>query len=147
MRLVIASDHGGIHLKKALVELLVKEGHHVEDLGANGEESVDYPDYAHALAKALLGTPGDGKTFERGILVCGSGVGMSIAANRHAGIRAVVCSETYSAKMSRQHNDANVLCLGERVVGPGLAWDIVSVWLREETEQGRHAKRREKIEG
>jgi ribose 5-phosphate isomerase B len=83
---------------------------------------------------------------ERGILVCGSGVGMSIAANRHPGVRAVVCSETYSAKMSRQHNDANVLCLGERVVGPGLAWDIVSIWLSERAEGDRHQKRRDKIE-
>ena len=141
MPLVIASDHGGVRLKAALVALLVEGGHAVEDFGTNGDASVDYPDYAHKVATAILE-----KKFERGILVCGSGVGMSIAANRHAGIRAVVCSDTYSAKMSRKHNDANILCLGERVVGPGLAWDIVSIWLAEKAEAGRHAGRREKIE-
>src|SRR5262249_5821930 len=137
-----AADHGGFHLKKQIAELLAKEGHDVEDLGTNSDASTDYPDFAHAVATRVA----DGKVT-RGILVCGSGVGMSIAANRHAGVRAVVCSETYSARMSRAHNDANVLCLGERVVGPGLAWDIVSVWLREEPEASeRHARRREKIE-
>jgi ribose 5-phosphate isomerase B len=141
MKLAIASDHGGVHLKATLVDLLKKEGHAVEDLGTHEDKSVDYPDFAHALATLVT----DGKV-ERGILVCGSGVGMSIAANRHKSVRAVVCSETYSAKMSRQHNDANVLCLGERVVGPGLAWDIVKIWLDEKAEGDRHAKRREKIE-
>ncbi len=141
MKLGIASDHGGVNLKAKLVELFANAGHAVEDFGTKGEASVDYPDYAHKVATAILE-----KKFEKGILVCGSGVGMSIAANRHAGIRAVVCSDTYSAKMSRQHNDANILCLGERVVGPGLAWDIVSLWLSEQAEAGRHAGRREKIE-
>lgn len=141
MRLVIASDHGGVNLKGKLVELLRQANHEVEDLGTHGDASVDYPDYAHKLAKLVA----DG-TFSKGILVCGSGVGVSITANRHAGVRAVVCSETYSAKMSRQHNDSNVLCLGERVVGPGLAWDIVSIWLAEQAEAGRHEARRAKIE-
>lgn len=141
MKLAIAADHGGVHLKGSLVELLTKDGHAVQDLGTHEEKSVDYPDFAHALAKLVAGGE-----VERGILVCGSGVGMSIAANRHAGVRAVVCSETYSAKMSRQHNDANVLCLGERVVGPGLAWDIVRIWLAEVAEGDRHATRRAKIE-
>jgi ribose 5-phosphate isomerase B len=141
VKLAIASDHGGLSLKGALVVALKKEGHAVEDLGTHTTESCDYPDYAHALAKLVV----DGKV-ERGILVCGSGVGMSISANKHAGVRAVVCSDTYSAKMSRQHNDANVLCLGERVVGPGLAWDIVSIWLKETAEGDRHQKRRDKIE-
>jgi ribose 5-phosphate isomerase B len=141
VKLAIASDHGGVHLKRTLVELLKKEGHAVEDLGTHEEASVDYPDYAHAVAKLVAGGQ-----VERGILVCGSGVGMSITANRHEGVRAVVCSETYSAKMSRAHNDANVLCLGERVVGPGLAWDIVAIWLGQVAEGDRHAKRRAKIE-
>jgi ribose 5-phosphate isomerase B len=141
MKLAIASDHGGLELKKELVDTLRKEGHAVEDLGTHTTESVDYPDYAHAVAKLVS----EGKA-ERGILVCGSGVGMSITANKHKGVRAVVCSETYSAKMSRQHNDANVLCLGERVVGPGLAKDIVGIWLAETAQGDRHAKRRDKIE-
>jgi ribose 5-phosphate isomerase B len=142
VRLVVASDHGGLRLKNELVELLKKAGHAVEDLGTHTDASTDYPDYAHAVAKSVLA-----KTAERGILVCGTGVGMSIAANRHAGIRAVVCSDTYTAKLSRSHNDSNVLCIGERVVGSGLAWDIVSVWLAEpaSTEE-RHTKRRTKIE-
>lgn len=142
MKIAIASDHGGLLLKRQLVASLEKDGHAVLDLGTHTEESCDYPDYAHAVAKLVTEGGAD-----RGILVCGSGVGMSIAANRHPGVRAVVCTETYSARMSRAHNDANVLCLGERVVGPGLASDIVSVWLREEPEANpRHARRREKIE-
>jgi ribose 5-phosphate isomerase B len=141
VKLAIASDHGGFMLKASLTAALQKDGHEIEDLGTRSTESVDYPDFAHAVAKLVA----DGKV-ERGILVCGSGVGMSITANKHKGVRAVVCSDTYSAKMSRQHNDANVLCLGERVVGPGLAWDIVSIWLKEAAEGDRHAKRRDKIE-
>ena len=141
MKIAIASDHGGFMLKASLVTALQKEGHAVEDLGTRSTESVDYPDFAHAVAKLVASG-----AVERGILVCGSGVGMCITANKHRGVRAVVCSETYSAKMSRQHNDANVLCLGERVVGPGLAWDIVSIWLKEAAEGDRHAKRRDKIE-
>jgi ribose 5-phosphate isomerase B len=142
MRLVIASDHGGLRLKNELVELLKKGGHDVEDLGTHSDASCDYPDFAHALAKAILE-----KRAERGILVCGTGVGMSIAANRHAGIRAVVCSDTYTAKLSRDHNDANVLCIGERVVGSGLAWEIVLAWVAEPASTNeRHVKRRAKIE-
>ncbi|MDB4944989.1 MAG: Ribose 5-phosphate isomerase [Labilithrix sp.] len=142
MKLAIASDHGGVRLKTELVALLAKEGHEVTDLGTTGDASVDYPDFAHELASRI--TRGE---VPQGILVCGTGVGMSIAANRHAGIRAVVCSDTYTARLSRSHNDSNVLCLGERVVGSGLAWDIVTAWLAEpaSTEE-RHAKRRTKIE-
>jgi ribose 5-phosphate isomerase B len=142
VKLAIAADHGGLALKNQLVELLKKADHAVEDLGTHTSASCDYPDFAHAVAKLVT----EGKV-DRGILVCGSGVGMSIAANRHAGVRAVVCTETYSARMSREHNDANVLCLGERVVGPGLAWDIVQIWLATQPEANeRHARRREKIE-
>ena len=141
-KLIIASDHGGLRLKNELVELLRKGGHTVEDIGTKTDASCDYPDFAHAVAKSVLGD-----TSERGILVCGTGVGMSIAANRHAGIRAVVCSDTYTAKLSRSHNDANVLCIGERVVGSGLAWDIVAAWLAEPaSNEDRHTKRRAKIE-
>jgi ribose 5-phosphate isomerase B len=108
MKLVIASDHGGLQLKNQLVELLRKAEHEVQDLGTHTSESCDYPDFAHAVGKLVTA-----KSVDRGLLICGSGVGMSIAANRHAGVRAVVCTDTYSARLSREHNDANVLCLGE----------------------------------
>jgi ribose 5-phosphate isomerase B len=142
MRLVIASDHGGLRLKNELVGLLQKAGHAVEDLGTHTEASCDYPDFAHAVANAILA-----KSAELGVLVCGTGVGMAISANRHAGVRAVVCSDTYTAKLSRSHNDTNVLCIGERVVGSGLAWDIVAAFLAEPASADeRHVKRRAKIE-
>ena len=143
IRIVIASDHGGVRLKGELVALLrERKDVTLEDLGTQGTEAVDYPDYAHRVAKGIL----DG-TYDRGILVCGTGVGMAISANRHKGIRAVNCSDTYTAKLSRDHNDSNVLCIGERVVGPGLAWDIVHAWLDASASQGeRHVRRRTKIE-
>lgn len=142
MKILVGADHGGFRLKEELASLLRKAGHEVEDLGTSNAESTDYPDYAHRLAARIAaGDP------PRGILVCGSGVGMSIAANRHAGVRAVVCSDVYTARMSREHNDANVLCLGERVVGSGLAWELVTTWLGHDPEPGeRHARRRAKIE-
>lgn len=142
MRLAIASDHGGYLLKGKLVEQLRAAGHEVEDLGTNSAESTDYPDYAHEIARGVAGG-----RWPRAILVCGSGVGMAIAANRHAGVRAVNCSDTYTARLSREHNDANVLTLGERVVGPGLAWDIVRAFLDGTFEGGeRHTRRVAKIE-
>lgn len=143
MRIGIASDHGGFRLKSELVNVLKdRPGISVEDLGTNSEASTDYPDYAHAMARAIL----EGK-LDRGILVCGTGVGMMLAANRHKGIRCVNCSDTYTAKLSRQHNDTNILSLGERVLGKGLAWDIVTAWLDEPADMDpRHARRREKIE-
>ncbi len=142
MRLAIAADHGGFRLKGELVELLRKAGHTVDDLGATSAESSDYPDFAHAVADRV----GSGQA-ERGILLCGSGVGMAIAANRHRGIRAVVCSDVYTAKVSREHNDTNVLCLGERVIGSGLAWEITRTWLEAAADDGeRHVRRRSKIE-
>lgn len=143
MRLVIASDHGGFRLKAQLVALLrERAGVQLEDLGTDSEASVDYPDYAHEVATGILA-----KKWDAGILVCGTGVGMAIAANRHAGIRAVNCSDPYTARLSRSHNDSNVLSLGERVVGAGLAWDIVTAWLGEDADPNeRHARRREKIE-
>jgi ribose 5-phosphate isomerase B len=143
LRIGIASDHGGFRLKGELALMLrEKGGFNVEDLGTQSEASVDYPDYAHEMARGIV----SGK-FDRGILVCGTGVGMSIAANRHKGIRCVNCSDTYTAKLSRQHNDSNILSIGERVVGKGLAWEIVSAWLAEPADQDdRHARRRQKIE-
>jgi ribose 5-phosphate isomerase B len=139
MKIAIASDHGGVRLKGELVALLrERKDVTLEDLGTQGTEAVDYPDYAHRVAKGIL----DG-TYDRGILVCGTGVGMAISANRHHGIRAVNCSETYTAKLSRDHKDTNVLCIGERVVGPGLAWDIVQAWVDASASQGeRHVRRR-----
>jgi ribose 5-phosphate isomerase B len=142
MKIVIASDHGGLRFKNELVELLTKGGHQVEDLGTHNTASCDYSDFAHAVAKSV-----ESKVSDRGILVCGTGVGMAMAANRHAGVRAVVCSDTYTAKLSRSHNDANVLCIGERVVGPGLGGEIVSAWIAEPASTDeRHTKRRAKIE-
>ena len=142
MRIIIASDHGGLRLKNELVGLLEKGGHTVEDIGTKTEASCDYPDFAHAVAKSVVSAKS-----ERGILVCGTGVGMSVAANRHAGIRAVLCSDVYTAKLSRSHNDSNVLCIGERVLGSGLAWEIVSAWISEPAStDDRHVKRRAKIE-
>lgn len=137
----VASDHAGFELKRALVaELEKKRGFAVHEFGTTTTESCDYPDFAHAVAKAIAA--GD---IERAILVCGTGVGMSIAANRHAAVRAVVCSEPLSARMSRQHNDANVLCIGARVVGLGTAIDIVEAFLDAAFEGGRHAARVAKI--
>lgn len=144
MRIGIASDHGGFRLKGELLQLLRESRPNltVEDLGTSSEASTDYPDYAHRLAAAIT----DGK-LDRGILVCGTGVGMAISANRHAGIRCVNCSDVYTARLSRQHNDTNVLSLGERVVGKGLAWEILTAWLDEAADlDPRHARRREKIE-
>jgi ribose 5-phosphate isomerase B len=141
--IAIAADHGGFRLKSELVKLLCERQElTIEDLGTNGPESVDYPDFAHRMAKGILE-----RKWERGILVCGTGVGMAIAANRHNGVRAVNCSDTYTAKLSRDHNDSNVLCIGERVVGPGLAWDIVTAWLdAPASANDRHVRRRDKID-
>jgi ribose 5-phosphate isomerase B len=153
--IVIAADHAGVPLKRDIAQLLIEAGRSVLDLGAHDGASVDYPDFAHRVAE-LVTAPGAGgaqagegsaaPAHRFGILVCGSGVGMSIAANRNPGVRAVVCSEPYSAAMARRHNDANVLCLGARVVGTGLAWDIVEAFLAVEFEGGRHARRVAKIE-
>lgn len=136
----VASDHAGLELKRQLVAELAQRGIAVQDFGTTTGDSCDYPDFAHAVGYALTG--GD---VERAILVCGTGVGMSIAANRHAAVRAVVCSEPLSARMARQHNDANVLCIGARVVGLGTAIDILDAFLGASFEGGRHAARVDKI--
>lgn len=136
----VGSDHAGIELKKLLVAELTRRGFEVRDFGTDSAESCDYPDFAHALAGAI-----EGQEIERGLLVCGTGVGMSISANRHAGVRAVVCSEPLSARMSRKHNDANVLCIGARVVGQDTALDILAAFVESEFEGGRHARRVAKI--
>ncbi|GAB4201531.1 MAG: ribose 5-phosphate isomerase B [Sandaracinaceae bacterium] len=142
MKVALGCDHAGYPLKADVLDAVRAAGHEVVDLGtSSATESVDYPDFAHAVARAILA--GD---VSLGVLVCGSGVGMSIAANRHPGVRAVVCSEPYSARMARLHNDANVLCFGARVVGPGVARGLVEAFLAAEFEGGRHARRVAKIE-
>lgn len=139
--LAMASDHGGFELKDTLKNVIADSGITVLDLGVNTPDSVDYPEKAHALAEAIL----DGRA-DKGILVCGTGIGISIAANRHKGIRAALCTDPFMARMSREHNDANVLCLGGRVIGPSLAEEIVRAFLGGQFEGGRHANRIAKIE-
>jgi ribose 5-phosphate isomerase B len=141
MKLIFAADHGGLALKTILVALAKSLGHEVSDLGTHDGASVDYPDFAKRAAEGLLAG-----VAARAILCCGSGVGMAIAANRHKGIRAVNCSDVYTASMSRKHNDANVLALGGRVVGEGLASEILQSWLATEFEAGRHASRIAKLD-
>lgn len=140
MKIAIASDHAGYRLKTEVAALVNRLGHEVTDFGTHSEESVDYPDFAVKVARAVSQGESD-----RGILVCGTGLGMSIAANKVKGIRAVTCGDTFSARASREHNDANVLCLGARVTGSGLALDIVKTWLETEFLGGRHARRVQKI--
>jgi len=139
--LAIASDHAGYPLKEQVKEWLSQWGIAFQDLGTNDESSTDYPDYAHAVAKGI-----SSGVFDRAILVCGTGVGMSMAANRHAGIRAAVCTDSFTAHAVRMHNDANVLCLGSRVVGTGLAQAVVKTFLDSPFEGGRHIGRVAKIE-
>ena len=136
MKIAIGSDHGGYGLKQAIVDILQQDGHEVADCGCNSPDSVDYPDFAEQVCRTVLA--GDAAL---GILICGTGIGMSMAANRHRGIRAALCHNEYTARMSREHNDANVLCLGERVLGIGVAGAIVDAWLRSEFGGGRHQRR------
>ncbi len=135
--IAVASDHGGFELKNILVADLKAAGVPVLDLGTMSTESVDYPDYANALAQALA----DGKA-RRGVLLCGTGIGVSMVANRHKGIRAAVCRDVTDARLARQHNDANVLCLGGRTTGPEVARDVLRTFLSTEFEGGgRHTRR------
>jgi ribose 5-phosphate isomerase B len=141
MKIALGCDHGGYELKEKILAFLKDMNHQVEDLGTHGPESVDYPQYAAKVARAV--TSGE---VERGILICGSGIGMSITANRFPGIRAALVSEPFSAKMSRRHNDSNILCLGGRFIGQDLAAEIVKVWLDEPFDGGRHERRIELID-
>ena len=136
MRIVIASDHAAVELRQEMADEARSLGHAVTDLGPAPGEAVDYP-----VNGAKVGRMVASGEYDLGLLACGTGVGISIAANKVPGIRAVVCSEPYSAKLSRQHNDSNVLAVGARVVGPGLARMIVAEWLAAEFEGGRHARR------
>jgi len=140
MKVALASDHGGIHIRKEIADLLDELGIEYEDFGCNGGDSVDYPDYAVLVAEKVA----NGE-FDRGILICGTGIGMCIAANKVKGIRAALVHDVFSAKATRAHNDSNILTMGERVIGPGLAREIASVWLTGEFEGGRHARRIGKI--
>ncbi len=139
-KVAIASDHAGFALKRCLLAELEALGYAVRDMGPESEDRVDYPDYGHALAVAV----GDGEV-PAGVLVCGSGIGMSIAANRHAGVRAALCHDGISARLSRQHNDANVLVLGGRLIGEETAKDCLRIFLNTPFEGGRHARRVEKL--
>ena len=139
-RLAIASDHGGLELKRALIEHLRASEYEVLDLGAEGPGSVDYPDFAEKLCKAILA----GRA-ERGILICGTGIGMSITANKFKGIYAALCTNEFMARMGREHNDSNVLCLGGRVLGDEVAKGIVDVWLNTSFAGDRHTRRTGKI--
>ncbi len=141
MKFFIATDHAGVAIKPNIIEMLEKKGHEVVDLGPSDASRVDYPDFAHKLCLEVLA---DNKT--QGILICGSGIGMSLAANKHIGIRAALCHDAYTASLSRAHNDANVLCFGERVVGLGVAESIIDAWCAGSFEGGRHADRVKKIE-
>lgn len=136
MKIAVGADHGGYELKTKIVRFLQGLGYIVEDTGCHSLESVDYPDYADRVASLVA----DG-SCERGILICGTGIGMSLSANRNRKIRAANCHDDYTAKMSREHNDANVLCLGARVIGEGVALDLVKVWLTTAFAGGRHQKR------
>lgn len=138
--LAIGCDHGGYELKKEIIAHLNKNGVEFKDFGTYDGNSVDYPDIAKLVCSSILSGE-----CENGILVCGTGIGISIAANKHKGIRAAVCSDEFSAKFTRLHNDANVLCLGGRVVGPGLACELVDIFLSTGFEGGRHALRVDKI--
>ena len=139
-KIIIGSDHGGYNLKNEIVKHLKASGYEVLDLGCYSEDSCDYPVIAKAVAQEVL------KTSGRGILVCGTGIGMSIAANRFDGIRASHCTDTFTARMTRAHNNSNILCLGERITGKGLALDIVDIWLKTDFEGGRHQKRIDMID-
>ncbi|MBN2055323.1 ribose 5-phosphate isomerase B [bacterium] len=140
MRIAVASDHAGWALKQVVLDHLRARGFTVDDLGPEDCARVDYPDYGEQVARAVAGGAAD-----LGIALCGTGIGMSMTANKVPGIRAALCNEIYMAKMSRRHNDANVLCLGGRVIGPEVALEIVNVWLAEQFEGGRHAGRVAKI--
>ncbi len=136
MKIAIGCDHGGISLKADILSVLAGEDCEVNDQGTNNESSVDYPQYAKNVCELVAKGQCD-----MGILICGTGIGMSMVANRNEKIRAALCSDIFTARMSREHNDANVLCLGARVTGPGLAEEIVREWLNTEFAGGRHLRR------
>jgi ribose 5-phosphate isomerase B len=140
MHIAVGADQGGFGLKEKIIEYLVAQGHRVSDLGIHKLKSIDYPDIAESVARTVA----SGEA-QRGIIVCATGLGVSMAANKVRGIRAALCTDCYMARMAREHNEAQVLCLGERVVGVGSALEIVGVFLNTEPRGGRHARRVGKI--
>ena len=140
MKIAMACDHGGLRLKNVLKADLEKNGYEVEDFGTYSEDSCDYPDYASLAAKAVA----SGKC-ERGVVVCGTGIGVSITANKVDGIRCALCHDVFSAKATRNHNDSKMLAMGQRVIGEGLALEILHTWMSNEYEGGRHDARIEKM--
>lgn len=142
MKIAIGADHGGFSLKEIIRENLEKKGYEVKDFGTYSADSVDYPDIAKVVSKEV-----SEKNYDFGILVCGTGIGMSMAANKVHGIRAAVVSDVFSARATKEHNNANIICLGERVLGPGLAMLLVEEFMKAEFQGGRHEKRVNKIMG
>ncbi|MFD2130713.1 ribose 5-phosphate isomerase B [Pseudogracilibacillus auburnensis] len=140
MKVIITGDHAGMTLRNEVKSVLDELGYEYEDTGADCTTSVDYPDYALPAAKRVASGE-----FDRGIFICGTGIGISISANKVKGIRCALTHDVFSAKATRQHNDSNVLAMGERVIGPGLAREIVKTWLTTEFEGGRHLNRIDKI--
>jgi len=140
MKIVMAADHGGYQLKESIKKNLIQAGRNILDAGCDSNDSVDYPDYAEKAISSML--TGD---CQRGILICGTGIGMSIVANRHRSIRAAVCFDIDTAKLSREHNNSNILCLGARVLDMDYAMQMVTIWLETEFSGGRHQKRIEKF--
>ena len=140
VKIAISSDHGGNNLRREIINLLAELGMEYVDFGPDSSESVDYPDFAAPVAKRVASG-----NFDRGILICGTGIGMSIAANKVKGIRCALVHDVFSAKATREHNDTNVLSMGERVIGAGHAREVVATWLNTSFEGGRHERRVEKI--
>ena len=141
MKIIIGNDHAGVEFKNTIMKHLEEQGHEVVNVGTDTLDSVDYPDIAKSVAEKVLAEEGN-----LGVIICGTGIGISIACNKVKGIRAGLCSESFSAKMTRRHNNANVLCLGARVTGIELAKDIVKTFIEEDFEGGRHQKRIDLLE-
>jgi ribose 5-phosphate isomerase B len=141
MRIAVGSDHAGFHMKQALAEHLRDAGHEVVDCGTHSEDRVDYPDFGAAVGRSVAAGEADG-----GLCVCGTGIGIAIAANKIPGIRAAVVHDATSARLSREHNDANVICLGERLIGPAVARDALDAWMGASFEGGRHEGRVAKLD-
>ena len=140
MRIAVGADHAGVHLKAELVAFLAQGGHEVDDLGTTGDESVDYPDFGAAVGRAVAGGGA-----EVGVCVCGTGIGIAMAANKISGVRAAVVHDVTSARMAKEHNDANVVCIGARLTGPQVAIEALDTFLSSSWQAGRHARRIDKI--
>ncbi|MCR3956312.1 MAG: ribose 5-phosphate isomerase B [Gudongella sp.] len=136
----IGSDHGGFELKEEMKKFLEENGYQVKDFGTHGKESVDYPDYGRIVGEAVVAGE-----IDKGVVICGTGIGISISANKVKGVRAALCGDVYSARMSREHNNANIIAMGGRVLGVDLAKEILSAYLKSEFQGGRHERRVNKI--